>query len=221
MRLQFTATAMRRPGIFRDTLQSFAANLRGVDFRASELYLNIDPLPAQGDIDLVLEIAGETFGHVFSNAPETPSFPAAVKWCWSQPTDELFVHLEDDWLLQRPVEIWDMLALMRADPSLSLVNLRAYKHSDDRLCLAPGLWRTEHAKAIAARMRTDANPEMQLRAQRPSNPYGGLHNGFKGKQFPAEIVIRDIGRAWMQVNSLRRDSEFNGNRNQFTRWVTR
>jgi hypothetical protein len=175
----------RRPGIFRDTLDSFRGNLRGVDFQDCTLYLNLDPAPAEGDGDAVEATAREVFGTVIVNRPAEPCFPAAVKWCWSATGRGVFcVSLEDDWILQKPVEIGDMLAALQADPTLSLVNLRAYRHSDDRLCLAPGLWRTDHAKAIAAKMRTDANPEMQLRRKRPNNPHGDLHVGYRGLQFP-------------------------------------
>lgn len=205
---------MRRPGIFRDTVESFKANLRGVDFRASTLHLNVDPAPVKGDLGGVLSCAEEVFGDVRVNLPGEPCFPAAVKWCWTQATTDRFFHLEDDWVLKQPVEIAKMLAILDADPSLSLVNLRAYKHSDDRLCLAPGLWRTEHALEIAARLRTDANPEMQLRAKHLNNPHGGAHEGFRGLQFPEAIVLKDIGRAWMRVNGLRRE-----NSRCFTRWV--
>jgi hypothetical protein len=73
-----------------------------------------------------------------------------------------------------------MLCPLRNDPDLSCVNIRVYPHDDARLCLAPGLWRTDHAKAIAERMRTDANPEMQLRPMSSSNPHGGIHKGYRG-----------------------------------------
>lgn len=205
MRLEFSCTACRRPGIARDTFASFAENLRGVDFRASRLYLNIDPVPTTAAWSEVVRAAHSVFGDVRSRLPDSPCFPAAVKWCWQQPGGEFFVHLEEDWLLRQPVEIGEMLALLQADPGLSVVNLRAYPHNDDRICLAPGLWRTAHAKAIAEKMRTDANPEMQLRRARPNNPHGDLHLGYRGMQYPAQIVLKDIGRAWMATMGLRRE----------------
>jgi hypothetical protein len=216
MRLEFTTTAMQRPGIVLDTYRSFAANLTGVDFKDSTLYLNIDPMPAEGDAGAVVLAAREFFGTVIVNQPDHPCFPAAVKWCWSQPGGEYFVNLEDDWLLERPVNIADMLAPLRADPGLSCVNIRVYPHNDDRLCLAPGLWRTDHAKAIAAKMRLDANPEMQLRPARPNNPHGGLHNGYKGKQLPGPRALIDMGRPWMVNNGLVRAKD-----RHFIQWEQR
>jgi hypothetical protein len=213
MRLEFCTTAMRRPGIVLDTYQSFAQNLRGVDFAGSTLYLNIDPLPVEGDAGAVILAARQFFGNVVVNQPQHACFPAAVKWCWAQPGGEFFLNLEDDWICERPVDIADMLAPLRADPGLSCVNIRVYPHNDDRLCLAPGLWRTDHAKAIAAKMRTDANPEMQLRKLSPKNPHGGLHEGYRGFQMPGPRALRDIGRPWMACNKLRRVGD-----RHFTTW---
>ncbi len=213
--MDFVCTAMRRPGIVRDAFESFAHNLQGVDLRASRLFINIDPLPAVGSADDVRAIAAEFFGEVIANEPAEPCFPAAVKWCWQQPVDEFFFSLEDDWILREPVDVGKMLELLQTDATLSLVNLRAYPHNDDRLCLAPGLWRTAHARAIADRMRTDANPEMQLRRRRDNNPHGGLHEGYRGMQFPAAVVLKDIGRIWMKVCGMRRE----GSRN-FVRWAS-
>jgi hypothetical protein len=217
MQLEFACTAMRRPGIARDTFASFAANLRGVDFCASTLYLNIDPMPLRGDGDGVVEAALEHFGQVQVNTPTEPCFPAAVKWCWTRPAGEHFFHLEDDWILLRPLHVGEMLDLLQADPKLSVVNCRAYSHDDGRICLAPGLWRSAHARVLAERLRTDANPERQLRPRSLTNPHGGAQSGYAGVQFPRgqkEQVIRDIGRTWMQVNGLRRV----GDRN-FIRWA--
>lgn len=190
-------TAMRRPGIIRDTLDSFARNLKGVDLCESTLHLNIDPLPEEGELDEVVAVADEYFAQVIVNLPAQASFPAAVKWCWSRPSGEFFFSTEDDWVITDPVNVEEMHRLLLSDPTLSCVNLRAYPHNDDRICLAPGLWRTEHAKLIERRMTTDANPERQLRQADRTNPCGDRHVGFKGIQYPEKIVLRDIGRAWL------------------------
>jgi hypothetical protein len=202
--LEVVTTACRRPGIIRDSYESLVRNLDGVDWRRSKLFINIDPVPVEGDTGAVILVAREFFGEVVVNTPEHANFATAVKWCYQQPGGEYFLSYEEDWILERPVSIADMLAPLRADPGLSLVNIRCYPHNDDRLCLAPGLWRTDHAKAIAAKMRTDANPEMQLRKLSPKNPHGGLHEGYRGFQMPGPRALRDIGRPWMACNKLRR-----------------
>lgn len=205
--LEFTCTACRRPGIFSDCLASFTENLCGVDFLGSTLHLNVDPSPEWGDSAEMVKVAERVFGKVIASTPLLPSFPTAVVWCMRQPAGEFYFHLEDDWLVTEKVHLDDMLALLRADESLSLVNLRAYCHEDDRLCLAPGLWRSRHARLIADRLRLDANPERQLRPQNKNNPHGGAHAGFRGRQFPSKRVLRDMGRAWMAVNGLVRQGD--------------
>jgi hypothetical protein len=207
---------MRRPGLVRDTYSSFAANLKGVDFAASTLYLNVDPFPVEGDAGAVELAAREFFGNVVVNTPDHACFPAAVKWCWSQPGGEYLFNLEDDWNLERPISIDDMIAPLLSDPGLSCVNIRVYPHDDARLCLAPGLWRTDHAKAIAEKMRTDCNPEMQLRPMSSSNPHGGIHKGYRGMQMPGPRALKDMGRPWMLRNGLVRAKE-----RHFIRWEQR
>jgi hypothetical protein len=202
--LEFVTTACRRPGIVHDTYSSLVANLHGVDFAASTLYINIDPAPVWGDTGAVILVAREFFGTVIANTPEHANLAAAIKWCYQQPRGEYFAAWEDDWATERPIQVADMLAQLSADPSLSCVNVRVYPHNDDRLCLAPGIWRTSHAKAIAAKMRIDANPEMQLRCKSEKNPHGGLHEGYRGFQMPGPRALRDIGRPWMACNKLRR-----------------
>jgi hypothetical protein len=216
MRLEIVTTACRRPGIIRDSYASLVQNLTGVDWPGSKLFINIDPVPAEGDGGAVILAAREFFGDVVVNEPDHANFAAAVKWCYSQPGGEYFLAWEDDWLLERQVSVDDMLCPLRNDPGLSCVNIRVYPHDDARLCLAPGLWRTDHAKAIAEKMRTDCNPEMQLRPMSSSNPHGGIHKGYRGMQMPGPRALKDMGRPWMLRNGLVRAKE-----RHFIRWEQR
>lgn len=214
--IDFTSTAMRRPEILGRTLASFVSNLHGVDWKGSRLFLNVDPLPIQGNSWAVVRTAEGASGTVIPHFPTEPNFPAAVKWCWSQPTTEYFFHLEDDWILDTPVDIGDLISRLEKDPCLSCVNLRAYNfsHPLDRICLSPGLHRTAHAKVMAGRMTTDYNPEKQLRPtlwEGKPNPGGGKAEGFYGMQFPDARVVYDIGREWLSEHGggyVRKDGFF-------------
>jgi hypothetical protein len=214
--LDFTCTACRRPGILRDTLESFQANLLGVDMAQSVLYLNLDPVPAEGDGDKVIKVADEFFGKVIPRLPDAPSFPGAVKWCWTRPQTEHFFHLEDDWLLIGKANVDEMRYVFDSKPNLACVNCRAYSHDDDRICLAPGLWKSEAGRVIADRLVLHANPERQLRRTGPGNSNGGKHDGYVGVQWPRfrrQVVLRDIGRTWLSTLPYGRD----GGRD-FTHW---
>jgi hypothetical protein len=220
MNIDFTTTAMGRPEIFRQTLESFHRNLKGINLWEQTLYLNVDPVPPEKQPQ-VLDVAADYFKVVKSNSPVKPSFPAAVKWCWSQPTTELFFHLEDDWELVKPVDINTLiLPFTFKDKFLTVVNLRAYHwvHLDGRMCLSPGLWRTPHAKVLSQRLRLTANPEKQLRRQSSVNPEGGKHGGYMGRSHTKDvndIVIRDLGREWLLRSGYKKpDSMY------FTNWVS-
>jgi hypothetical protein len=211
-----TLTACCRPDVLRETLSSFRENLRGFDFAQAVLFVNVDPRPAGCDRHAVVAVCDQFFARACVNLPAEASFPRAVRWLWQRPATEYFLHLEDDWVLERPVEVADLLRVLDAgDPTLAVVNLRAYRHGGTRICLAPGLWRTDAARAIAARMVNWANPEQQLRPVMPRNPDGGKHGDYKGRQYPDDrIVIRDIGRPWLRRSGWRREGR------SFTKWVS-
>lgn len=204
--IDFTTTATCRPEVLRQTLTSFSENLLGVDMSKSFLHLNIDPVPDKGDWTTTYEVASSFFAKVHINVPKVASFPAAVKWCWSQPRTRFFFHLEDDWIMKRPIVIDEMIAILLAQADLSCVNLRAYNFpdGDSRICLSPCLMRTEHARVISERLSITANPEKQLRPVAFDNPEGGKHGGFLGMQVPLDVVLKDIGRTWLATSGWKK-----------------
>lgn len=213
MILEFTTTATCRPEILRRTYESFAANLRGVEMKRSRLFINIDPIPEMDRVDEVIDVAREFFGDVVAQMPVTPSFPRAVKWCWSQPHHKFFFHLEDDWIMKAPYEIDEMIRLIEGR---SCVNLRAYlfDEHDDRICLSPCLLRQPDAFHMASRMSPHANPEKQLRPVDSNNPHGGKHGNFTGIQTPASPIIWDIGREWLATSGWEKTIPVH-----FTTWI--
>lgn len=210
--MDFTGTETDAPGraeLNDRAWASFAANLRGVNMKASMLYLNIDHVPGGVGPGLTIEVARKYFGRVAVNSPDNPNFALAVKWAISQPTREYLFHLEADWILSSPVDVRDAVAVFNDDLALACVNIRAYAfgEEDSRICLSPGIWRTEIAKSIADNMTGDANPESQLRNASSMNPHGGKHGGFKGAQFPRDPshkIVSDIGRPWIRATNYRR-----------------
>jgi hypothetical protein len=196
---------MRRPEILRRTYETFSRNLKGVEFAASTLHLNIDPTPADADSLECVAVAHEFFGHVEVHEPDEPNFAKAVKWCFAQPRGEFFFHLEDDWTLEREISIGELMGFLTEIPGLSVVNLRGYPYAMDYLCLGPGLWRRQHAAEIGQKLRYDFNPEMQLRTKDNVNIYGGVHVGYLGYQWPrVGAVVKDIGRSWLREAGLRK-----------------
>lgn len=200
MIVDFTTTATCRPEILEKTYTSFLTKLTGFDPTESTLYINIDPVPKDVPPLKVIEAASRHFRKVVSNVPPHPSFPSAVKWCWNQPRSKYFFHLEDDWTLDVIVDINNLIKIFESNkiPNLACVNLRAYPTiKDNRICLSPGLWKTEAAKVIASRLTIDANPEKQLRVNDATNHDGGRHSGYAGMQYSGHPIITDIGRIWL------------------------
>lgn len=215
--VDYTTTATCRPELLQRTLESFRELLRGNRFELSTLYLNIDPVPQPDLVIGEIRVAEQFFGRVVVNSPEEACFPAAVKWCWSQPTTEFFFHLEDDWTMARPFQLEEMIDLLRRRGDLSCVNLRAYPGPlrDERICLCPGLLRTADAKILASRLTTTANPEKQLRPVTEVNPEGGKQYPFIGIQVPQGTpILHDIGRAWLRRSGWKKEREV-----FFTKWT--
>ena len=224
--LEFTSTAMCRPGIFKKTIDSFSKNLRGIDFSQSTMYINIDPLPDPLLAKDVIDIAKSYFKTVIANTPSVANFSKAVKWCWMQPKGEFFFHLEDDWVLRQPVNFRDMRhdlrrrKLKKASDKLLSVNLRAYKTvHDTRVRLSPCLIRTAYAQVIAPKIRSDMNPEAQMRANKY---YKSIAQGYGSLMFPVTnksiVPIVDIGIDW-----LNRQKDFSrpirGEDQRFITWI--
>lgn len=215
MILDFTTTATCRPSILSKTYESFLSKLKGFNIDESTLYLNIDQIPV-AQADKVIEAAGTFFKKIIHNIPASPSFPNAVKWCWLQPKNQYFFHLEDDWILEESFDV-NELAQFLTDKRIACVNLRAYTYiNDGRICLSPAIWRSEYAKQMADKLVPDHNPERQLWPENITHGHGGKHCGFISLQYPKNPVIKDIGREWLEKQVVTKDKG-----PEFTTWISK
>lgn len=213
---EFTTTAMARPSLLDSTYQSFTSNIKGIDFRQSTVYINVDPIERFPDSPALqqqcIQVAQKYFGKVVSNCPASPSFPAAVKWCWSQATADWIFHLEDDWLLKKPVEIKTLLALRTHKYQ---VPLRAYRNNlYHRIVLSPSLLSDVVYKKAAQLLPLDKNPEHALRelCDLSRIPW----KTRMPMAYPRNknlVIITDIGRPWVHLHGIVRPAGPG-----FTRW---
>jgi hypothetical protein len=216
MILDFTITTCLRPDILRRTLESFRANLLGVEWEKCTCYINVDPagpMPENGIADPA-HIAAHFFDHIVPNWPVVPSFPAAVAWCFSQPTAHLCFHLEDDFELLEPIDIEQVKQVMDTEGS-AVVNLRLHPFAAGvrRCFLSPGLWRSDMMRDFAAQMNVDENPEIQL---------WRYTDAMKcGRYWPDRIVLRDIGREWLAQSGYKKNVEVAKGINPWTKWEAR
>jgi len=130
--LDVTMTATVRADILRMTLRSFHKNFLH-NFTA-RMIINVDPVgdtENNAPIDMV-NICREYFSEVVYRTPDTPSFAAAVQWCWRQVETDVFFHLEDDWILRRPVAPAEMLRVFD-DPNVMGITRRRFSCGDSRM----------------------------------------------------------------------------------------
>ena len=124
--IDITMTAVVRPTIVDTTLKSFCKNL----FTNKDIYrliVNIDPIGDDNKTpDDVLQVCNKYFERVIFNIPNKPSFPKAVMWVWKQATSNYVFHLEDDWIIHRPVEMKNLTKILSKNPHLACIRL--YKH---------------------------------------------------------------------------------------------
>jgi len=206
----FTTTATNRPEILRRTYASFSANLVGLNLKDIDLLINIDPLPNKININANVDVAKSFFKTVRVNTPDKPSFSTAINWLWSEAQSPYIFHLEDDWILLKPIKVKSLLKNM--GNKLQII-LRAYGYKYDKMVLSPSIIRHELYSRIGGRLDETINPEIQLR-----NPsiVGVKIDKSMLLDFPQnKIIVKDIGRKWMDQQDFKKpDKKF-----KFYRWI--
>lgn len=234
--LDVTLTAVLRPEVLDRTLASFTANM---DLADSRLIMNVDPVGDGNYLD-VLAVAKKHFLEVEARFPDKPSFPLAVMWCWEQVQTDIFLHLEDDWVLDKLVSVDRALGVFREYPRLADLRLPAYWfmqnfvldtdgcpttrpwHYEPRLgvCFAegrkpsfslnPSFRRADFVKGALPMMDAQKNPEKQFKWGNP--PLKKWCREWRHGLYGCETVMHDIGRAWLLESEWRKPS------NDFVAW---
>jgi len=121
--LDIVMTATIRPEVVDLTLKSFFNKFLN-QFEKVRLIINIDPIgDEQYNSNDVLNVCYKYIDDVVYNTPNKASFPKAVKWCWEQVQSEYFLHLEDDWLLKKPIDK-DILFNIFEDDKIGKIKLQ-------------------------------------------------------------------------------------------------
>lgn len=202
-KIAVTTTATCRPDILARTYQSFCDNT-GLDFKRMRLFINVDLVPVNISYAEIIKVAHAFFGEVVSNISDVPNFAASVKWLWSSVDSEYVFHLEDDWLLLEKVPmilLWDVL---RDNPHIMQARFCGYHVGNvlRRISLGPGLIRGEICRKIGAGLKTDRNPEVQLKTLKQF----GIErlNKTIAMVVPRNTrVIKDIGRSWASQHGIK------------------
>lgn len=221
-KIDITMTAVKRPEILRITLKSFCDNIFTERDRY-RLIINIDNIGEKVKPKVIIKICNLFFKDeqiVYRVVP--PSFSNAVIWTWSQVEAPWVFHLEDDWIINRPVDINDMIKIMKTH---SLTSLRLNKNKTTKskvskkygftpypkISLNPSLFDGTFIKKIFPIMTSEQNPEKQLRIGKGKHPIGklltGLRHGIYSK-LSYRAMVTDIGRNWINKSRFSKTTGF-------------
>lgn len=227
--VNITITATLRPALLDRTLQSFCSNL----FRESKKYrfrlvVNVDPIGENVDPGEVVFVCRKHIKDVVYRVADKPDFPGAVIWCWSQVEKGFVFHLEDDWVLKRPVNLSHMINCLRKCSSFGSLRLskadvslkaRYYRrvvdvpsvvlYTENKTSLNPTLFDGGFIQNLVPLMDPNRNPEKQLRVSKlPRGKYlskwkCGIYLGAG-----TESLVVDIGRRWIRRTSYGKNPGF-------------
>lgn len=170
-RLVVTMPALYRPKILAATLWSFERALFR-QFSHRTLILNVDPLGVRPEAlretrEALLALAKRHFDEVITRFPQHADFSNAVHWLWGQAVvrQQHFLHLEDDWILNRFVPVSTVMALLeQADVgSVRLHRQRDLKRAHTpSLSLNPVFMNYRFISDALPMFRLDKDPEKQF-----------------------------------------------------------
>jgi hypothetical protein len=221
--VDITMTAMLRPSVLKKTLEGLIEHIVD-DQKRFKLIINVDPLGENTKPAKVVNIAKNYFKNVVYNCPDKASFPKAVKWVWKNSTSSFILHFEDDWIINRKININHMIKILKKYPKLS--SLRLYKHKTPKgktikafsciwkynkdgfylskdwkkqFGLNPILIKREFIEECLPRMKDNINPEKQFRGSQVH-----MRDIIKLWKYglytnPGDPpLITDIGRTWIK-----------------------
>lgn len=234
--------AGRRPDLIQATLDSFNENLFQ-NFTIGCFIANIDPVfGTQDDQARCREIIRSFFPDARISEPAEPGFCAAVKRNWAVSEAEVMLHLEDDWLLNRPVTPADISGFQ--DPRVAQI---CFNHANKRwpvstkgpfvfgrkrrrflglptpfrtkapqFTTSPSFLRGSFARKCAALMDENFDPEKQFfkGVNEPLEDYISPYLNMVLGEGPDYMIV-DIGRDWRSERGIQKSLV-----NKQSVWVT-
>jgi hypothetical protein len=201
-------TAVTRPEVLKLTLRSFARHCFS-RYDHVRIIANVDPLGSGGasrDDVIALLNAFDSRGQALVNAPEAGGFAKAVKWVWSLVDAPYVLHLEDDWFLNRSLDI-DRIERLILGGGADIVRLYLRRYvphpSTSEFSLNPFFMTGAAAHDLVGRMNDVGDPEKQIRGLFSAGVEDLPRIAFHGSSGdPADVT--DIGTLWRKSHHLKK-----------------
>jgi hypothetical protein len=191
-------TATVRPEVLDLTLFSFYKHFLH-QFGETRLIVNVDPLGMERQqASDVFAVCRRYSSQVVSRCPTQASFSSAVKWCWEQVESAAFLHLEDDWLLKKPIRLEKVFSrLATSDDAASVrFNLSKNPATDPPLspCLSlnPSIIRKAFIEQALPLFSCGEDPEKQFHKVAALAHWKYFYYGAPGES----ACVIDIGKKW-------------------------
>lgn len=205
-KLDVVITATLRPAVLDLTLFSFFKHFLH-QFKETRLIVNVDPLGrGQPQASEVINVCRRYSARVVSRCPTTPSFSSAVKWGWEQVESDVFLHLEDDWLLKKPIRLEQVLARLEASGDVASVrfNLTRNPPTDPPLfpCLSlnPSVIRRAFIEQALPLFSCEKDPEKQFGNVPQLARWKYAYYGEPGES----AYVIDIGKKWRRLHEFQK-----------------
>lgn len=182
--IDIVTTGLIRPELLDLTYKSF---LNGIsNLPPVRIIINIDPLGGSC-ANQSIEVVKKYCNNPIIRTPSTPSFMEAIKWCWSQVESDYFIHLEDDWILNKRVDFNDWRNSLNKDDIAQSVLLMK-KPEQYIYSFRPHLAKSSVCKLVAD-LPEKGNPEKEI--ARLVTQYG-----LRSVTYGGAYCITDTGRKW-------------------------
>jgi hypothetical protein len=233
MRIDICTTATIRPEILERTYSSFKTNLFSNPVYDIQVNINVDPIGTGGSAMDVIDVAKKYFNTIKYNTPKVPSFSKAFNWVLNavrKNTNVVFL-LEDDWILNRPIPIANLMLILFSDKELQILRLGAFKSCATHMknwnkifqfngqyyvpperekgnlafCGHPSFIKPEFIFFVRKYLDPSKNSEKQIKGRNPLYRDFLLKYKYGVYGIPdAGPIVSDIGRQWMVENNLKK-----------------
>lgn len=162
-------------------------------------------------IDEVLGVCYKYFDVVKFNTPSHGDFSKATKWVWEQVSSDYFLHLEDDWLLNKVISKNYLVSTLIADENVASIRLNRQTSIKDkvlnRVSLNPILFKTAFIKEALIFYDEKIDPEKQFSInplKTHTDKYIHLAYGDKKGNYIEGAFVTDIGKYWRKSNGFKK-----------------